>query len=249
MDANDKREPAATVIRNSIMESTIDDLEKARIGQVYRSRKNRVFRVSIEGETFVAKLFPPGQDEMALHEYSVLQGCVERGVRVPRPVKLLGRSILMEFVEGRTAAEVTDASPDAIEPTLLLVADWLSVFHKAHGLSLCRGDCVLHNFLMTSNGVLGIDFEEAHLGNPIEDLGQVIASFLSMRPAFTDGKMVLARRVVSEYMEGYGPDGNEAVPRAVSDALRHYAQFRPDGDLLNSWADKIGSRGLVSWQE
>jgi len=231
------------------LDSMIEALEHARVGEVFRSRKNRVFRVLIGGETLVAKVYPPGGEARALHEYSVLGACMEREVSVPRPVKHTGRILLIQYVEGETATECIDSSPARMEPTLLSVVDWLSGFHRAHGLRLCRGDCVLHNFLVTPEGVVGIDFEEAHEGRPLEDLGQVIASFLSMRPAFGAHKMSVARRAAADYLRRTGMDSVADVPLSVSDALRHYAKFRDDGDAMVAWADRIAREGLVSGEK
>lgn len=228
------------------MDSIVDALENARIGEVFRSRKNRVFRVLVAGEPLVAKVYPPGGDARAAHEYSVLQACVERDIAVPRPVKHSGRALLTEYVEGMTASESIDSSPARAEPTLLGVIEWLSEFHGAHRSRLCRGDSVLHNFLMSPEGVVGLDFEEAHEGRPLEDLGQVIASFLSMRPAFVPDKMSVVRRAAGEYLKRTGIDSGTEIPLAVSDALRHYAKFRDDGDTLIAWADRIARDGLVS---
>ncbi|MBN1677545.1 MAG: phosphotransferase [Candidatus Thermoplasmatota archaeon] len=231
------------------MDSTAEALEKARVGQVFRSRKNRVFKVIVNGETLVAKIFPSGSDDRATHEYSVLRACVERGVRVPHPVKHEGRALLMEYIEGSTTARIVDDAPLDAESTLLKVVQWLSGFHHANDLRLCRGDCVLHNFMMTAEGVIGIDFEEAHEGDPIEDVGQVMASYLSMRPAFADAKFVVAEHIVSQYMAGSVTDRSEEVPRAISDALRYYGRFREDGALLATWADRIERGGLGSGKE
>jgi len=245
----DKPRLAPTVEQDRTMDSFIEALENARAGEVFRSRKNRVFRVVIGGETLVAKVYPPGGDARASHEYSVLQACVERDVAVPRPVKHSGRALLMEYVEGMTATESIDSSPARPEPTILSVIEWLSEFHGAHGSQLCRGDGILHNFLMAPERVVGIDFEEAHEGHPLEDLGQVIASFLSMRPAFVPEKMSVARRAAGEYLKRTGIDSGAEIPLAVSDGLRHYAKFRDDGDTLTAWADRIVRDGLVSGEK
>jgi len=231
------------------MDSFIEALESARVGEVFRSRKNRVFRVVIGGETLVAKVYPLGGDELARHERSMLEGCVERGMMVPRPVRQSGRSLLMEYIEGTTAAQAIDSDPGDAQSILFQVVDWLSIFHRAHDFRLRRGDCVLHNFLLTSRGVAGVDFEEACDGDPLEDLGQVIASFLSMRPAFVASKMAVARRVAAEYLKMTGLDRGTEVPQAVSDALRHYAAFREDGDDMRTWADRIAREGLASGKE
>lgn len=227
------------------MDSSVESLEKARVGEVFRSRKNRVFKVVLGGEVLVAKVFPPDGIQRALHEHAILVACAERGVRVPRPVKLDGRVLLMEYIAGGTAAELIDSPGSDAELILSESVKWLSDFHRAHSGRLCRGDCVLHNFLMTPGGVVGIDFEEAHEGDPVEDLGQVIASYLSMRPMFLEGKFAVAGRIASRYAEQSGHDRAEEVPHAVSVALRHYGRFREDGDDLLAWADAIERRGLV----
>lgn len=227
------------------MDTTPEGLEKARVGEVFRSRKNRVFKVVIGGDTLVAKLFPLDGSERARAEHEVLQECVKRQVRVPSPVKLEGRVLIMGYVAGRTAAEAVDTPGSDAEQILLDVVDWLAGFHVVNSFRLCRGDCVLHNFLMTPEGVVGIDFEEAHEGDPTEDLGEVIASYLSMRPQFVEGKFATARRIASEYEARSGHGGNEEVPRAVANALRRYSVFREDGTLLRTWAERIEREGLT----
>ncbi len=227
------------------MDITLEDLEKARVGDVFRSRKNRVFKVVIGGDTLVAKVFPPDGSDRACSEHEILQACAERQIRVPRPVKLAGRALVMEYVAGRTASEALDAPGSDAEHVLRDVVDWLSGFHAADSSGMCRGDCVLHNFLMTSEGVVGIDFEEAHRGNPADDLGDVIASYLSMRPQFIEEKFAIAERVVSEYMSRSGRDGSGDIPLAVANSLRHYGAFRKDGALLREWADWIEREGLI----
>lgn len=239
----------ATVEQDHTMDSTIEALEKVRVGEVFRSRKNRVYRVTFDGQMLVAKVYPAGGEDRAAREYSILQKTGCRHVRVPRPVKCDGRALLMEYIESKTVTEIIDSSSSDAEPTLLRVIGWLSDFHHAHGLQLCRGDCVLHNFLVAEEGVVGIDFEEAHEGDPIEDLGQVIASYLSMRPAFLESKFLTAERIASEYMTRSGLGRDRDTPHAVSCALRHYAGFREDGDLLRKWADRIECTGLASRDE
>lgn len=236
---------ATTVDRNHDMDSYVEALEKARVGDVFRSRKNRVFKVVMGGDTLVAKVFPPDGGDRARSEYAILQACVERHVRVPRPVKLEDRILVMEYVAGRTAAEAIDFPGSDAERILLDVVDWLSGFHAANSYGACRGDCVLRNFLMTSEGVVGIDFEEAYEGNPADDLGEVIASYLSMRPQFVEGKFAIARRITSEHVHKSGRDSSGYVPLAVAKALRHYSAFRKDGALLREWADWIEREGLV----
>jgi len=231
------------------MDPTIEALEKARVGDVFRSRKNRVFKVALGGETLVAKVFPPDEVDRALHEHSVLRSCVDRGVRVPRPVKQDGLVILMEYVEGRSAAESIDSAPSDAEEILRGVLGWLTDFHRAHGFRVCRGDSVLHNFIISHEGVAGIDFEESHEGDTLEDAGQVIASYLGMRPSFVDAKLRIAGGAAHEYLARSGRGGDRDVASAVSSALRHYAKYRDDGPLLRTWADRIERTGLASGKE
>jgi hypothetical protein len=65
----------------------------------FLSRKNSVYLVRRDGERFILKVFA---SDRADHEYRVLQDAYDAGIPVPRPVKLMGRSILMQYIEGRT---------------------------------------------------------------------------------------------------------------------------------------------------
>jgi hypothetical protein len=69
---------------------------------------------------------------------------------------------------------------------------------------------------------------------------------MSMHPMFTDEKMRFCRAVVDSYFAATGEERSEDVGPAASRALRRYAPFREDGELLRQKADEIDSKGLWS---
>ncbi len=231
------------------------DMERQRVGEVFTSRKNRVFAVDIDGHRCVAKVFPQGAGDRASTEFSILGMCSRAGVTVPIPIWHREDVVLMDFVEGMSLAgsfdEIFEGRGGTIQagsPTSATIiaglADWLASFHTAFAFRMCRGDSILKNFKISEGKVCGFDFEEAHEGDPIEDLGQACAYVLSTRPEFTEGKFEFANRLADRYWSVARVDRSPELPDAVAAGLEHYAQFRADGSLLYDWAGRIRVRGM-----
>jgi tRNA A-37 threonylcarbamoyl transferase component Bud32 len=236
---------------------TQTDFEKLRVGEVFRSRKNRVFRVSYGGKTLIAKVYPSSNTDAAREEFEILQRCSDLGLRVPRPVELVGNTIVMTCVEGVNVSEAVDhlldestvAEPDSVHDLAEGLADWLALFHKAFEFKFCRGDTILRNFLLSKDGIHGIDFEEAHEGDPISDIGELCASILGMRPLFGLRNMEMTSSFVDKYWKSTGEDRSSDLPESVAKALEHYARFRDDGEVLRTWSRKIRSSGMRSLEK
>ncbi len=236
------------------------DFEKIRVGEVFRSRKNRVFRVMYNGRLQIAKVYPSARSDVASEEFLLLGKCRELGLRVPMPVELVGSTIVMTYLEGPNVADVADRflsdeansgakpemSPDQMADGL---ADWLASFHKAFGFSLCRGDTILRNFLQTEGKIYGLDFEETHNGDTIDDLGEICANVLGMRPLFGTPNARIALAIVSRYWTAIGKDRSAELPEAIASGLEHYAKFRDDGMLLEKRAQRFRKEGLGALQE
>lgn len=232
-------------------------IESLREGDPYPSRKNTVFRAAVDGRRLVAKVYAAERSHLAAKELSILQDCVRRGVRVPGPIGLRGRALLVELVEGANAAEQLDslweaylagdlAAAAAMTGLVDGVSGWLAGFHKAFGFKTVRGDAILKNFVLGVDGVVtGLDLEESMAGDPIDDIGQLCAFVISMYPAFTAARFALAGRFADRYwdLSGTGRARAEVGP-AVARALRHYSRFREDAAELVAWAERI-ERGEV----
>lgn len=230
------------------MARTVDELEKARVSETFKSRKNRVFTVSLDGQLYIAKVFDPGRREAAEKEFGLLTECHDKGVMVPAPFELVDRAIVMEFVRGRTAAEEFDATSARDGDLAKALADWLSSFHRAFGMHTVRGDTILRNFILSRDGMFGVDLEESGEDDPVTDLGQLCASVLSMDPLFSDRSFDFADILISRYAESTGRNIAAEVPPATARALRHYAPFRKDENDLLAWADRIERRKSIGEQ-
>lgn len=233
---------------------SLDDIESMRVGEIYPSRKNRVFRASLDGEIVIVKIHQENGVRVE-REFSVMDRAFKKGLSVPRPIALRDFGILMELVDGESAGSVFDSlwqetseSADLVmgrADFVRSVSNWLADFHRAFDFSLSRGDSVLKNFIVTRDGLTGIDFEEAVEGDPLNDLGQVCSYVLSTDPMFTDSKFQCAKDISSSYWRDAGMDRSGEISSKVAESLRYYSRFRRDGETLRRWASKIESGDLL----
>lgn len=227
---------------------SLDDLEEGRSGPFFLSKKNRVFRSVVDGRPYVVKVYRGEWRSRASVEFGVLEECSSKGVPVPTPLALLEGAIVMSPVDGPTAGDLFDTlivPPSRLTLTSELerladsLARWLSLFHAAFDFEMSRGDTILRNFIVTDHGSVGLDFEEAARGDFLPDLGQLCASALMTDPAFTDKKMAFVRRLADRYWACSGQRRAGELAGAVSSAIRHYSQYRPNGQQLLSFASRI----------
>jgi len=209
-----------------------------------RSRKNSVCIVETDEGRLVLKLFLTGR---ATKESRVLRRALLRRLRVPKIHAAVGNIILMEFIEG---PNVCDLMNDTLEGRYAVeLGKWFAQFHlafKRNGLTLVRSDSILRNFLEASNGTYGVDFEEAHVGDGLEDVGQICASILDTDPVFTPKKYELCRTLITAYQEETDSDLTD-VELHTANALRLAARFRPSRRrLLTKKASEIKRRRLLT---
>ncbi len=234
----------------------VHELIDKRVREPFFSRKNTVFLSVLDGRLVVVKIFANGASSLAAAEEIILKRCIEKGVVVPGLVGRSGDVLVLEFVEGETLADTLDgiwlverqsgeggsSRLDAIARSL---GAWLAAFHAAFDNNTRRGDAVARNFIMGSKGVTGIDFEEASDSDVVEDLGEICSSVMSMHPMFTDEKIRFCRAVADSYFAATGEERPEDVGQATSRALRRYAPYREDGELLRQKAAEIDKKGLL----
>ena len=241
------------------MPCNLHDLQKERIGDMFFSRKNSVFRSLCGEREVVVKVFTNDAADAALKEYSVLETCRAKNVAAPTPIELKEAVIVMEYVEGQTLAEFLDAARRGSEvrandyPQVQEVAEslgaWLADFHEAFDYTLSRGDAGIRNFIISCKGVVGIDFEESGDREVIGDLGEACASVLSMRPMFSHESEEFCRCMVETYASKAGPSRITRLNEAVACALERYAEYRDDGDEMVRKAIEIRKSGFLSDEE
>lgn len=227
---------------------TLRDLEDGMVGPYFHSKKNRVFRTILGGKEYIVKVFRGEWKERAKIEFRILSECREKRIRAPIPVSVVEDAVVMEPVTGTSVASMFDdlflnaSGPEPPAGQVVLasgLAEWLSGFHSAFGFELARGDTILKNFIMSPSGVVGLDFEEASRADTLSDLAQLCASAMMTDPPFTGLKVTFARNIAAKYWDLCGQDQSGELDGAISSAIRHYASFRANGNLLLEHASDI----------
>ncbi|HOP08926.1 MAG TPA: RIO1 family regulatory kinase/ATPase [Candidatus Methanofastidiosa archaeon] len=200
--------------------------------QDFFSRKNVASLVDIDGELYVSKKYVIGD---ATIEWDMLKKCFERGVRVPRPIKIDDGTILMEYVDGSPLSDRKCLSSDQCRG----IAEWLHEFHAALP-GMKRGDAMLRNFLEHEEKIYGIDFEEAGAGDQLEDVSMLCASILTESPIFEASKIMCARKIVGIYSMLSGTDVHDRCVDLIGRDL--FAIYR-------RWRDHRGrkDKNLLQW--
>ncbi|UCE90774.1 MAG: hypothetical protein JSV90_04895 [Methanobacteriota archaeon] len=233
----------------------LNDLERRRIGGNFFSRKNTVFKSVFLGRIVVVKAYGSGRSSLAKKEYSVLEECQASGVAAPAPVELRENTVLMEFVEGATLADLLDSlwldgavtvpeDKHKLESTASAVGEWLARFHEAFGGGTTRGDSNARNFLVCGDEVFGVDFEESSPADVLDDVGQVCSSVLSMHPMFTQEKFDFCCTLARTYFSATDSDRSDELGSATAKALRYYASYRSDAAAMLDMADSMDRTGL-----
>jgi tRNA A-37 threonylcarbamoyl transferase component Bud32 len=234
----------------------LTDFEGLRVGEVFRSRKNRVFRIAYDDTICVAKVYPWANSKVASDEFDLLSRCFELGLRVPEPLELVGNTIVMTYLDGVNVADAFEPPPhdEAAQEAAEKIpfdelseglADWLASFHKALDLKVRRGDTILRNFIQHRGKIYGVDFEESRKGDILLDLGELCANILGMRPLFSSRNTMLTRAIISSYWEAIGRDRSDDLPEAIALGLEHYAKYRKDRKVLETLAQSFRNEGLT----
>ncbi|MBN2151226.1 MAG: phosphotransferase [Candidatus Lokiarchaeota archaeon] len=164
-----------------------------------RSRKHATVEVSFvqcDGRVdpptrgaMVVKHFEDGEQDLLRREQAVLSHAAGAGIAVPAVVCVLDNFLVLERVEGRTLMdEVNDEALPIVyrKGVIAGLGEWLSKFHAAFAgspIARRRGDANLRNFIATqADAIVGLDFEEASLGDPQRDLHEIVDSILQSRP-------------------------------------------------------------------
>lgn len=209
------------------------------------SRKNQVHLLRTSGGDVVLKVFNNDRWE---REHSTLVLCRSKGVLVPKPLLSGEGYILMEYLEG---PDLRDLINDTLDPTYIrALAEWLAAFHLAtEDDSLVRSDAKLQNFILTGRGVAGLDFELAHPGDRVEDLGEICAHLLNTDPMFVREKYELCHEFLECYVQASGRS-TEGISGWTARAMEEAAHFRPhQRETLLREADKLRTSEVWPFDE
>ena len=189
------------------------------------SRRNRVWVVETDVRPVIVKRSLSGKAE---NEFKSLMMARERGLDVPFPLFRSGDYMVLEYVAGERC--------DALINHLFSVeaADklgfWFARFHQEFGDGSSQSimaDAELTNFQLCDGKVFGMDLEDSCVGEPMDDLGQLIASILGSEPVFTPIKFDLCMKLLESYEKESGMEAIESSRPFVSKHLRLAAATKP----------------------
>jgi tRNA A-37 threonylcarbamoyl transferase component Bud32 len=210
-----------------------------------RSKKNIVYHVILKPErqvevNFIVKAFVTGNYEM---EVRLLKQCAKANLKVPEIIDTRDGVLLLSFIDGELLVDIINRTYD----TKLIddVAQWYFDFHSFQ--KLLKGDPRLRNFIVGSDGLYGVDFEEATEGYWVVDLGGVAASLLDTDPINEQRKQAMVWQLLDSYLVLKGIDRTADIEqdylKVISNTLRQTAKWR-NSNILTDLANEIEKNGL-----
>lgn len=197
---------------------------EVRVLRRMRSKKNVVYLVGLDSIEIIAKVFrTDGLENELFH----LTACLEKEIRVPQPFGDVGRVLVMEYLHGNNVCDLINETPNIQIGTLL--AEWFAAFHSSFGtgrMTTVKSDAKLRNMIDVQGRVYGLDFEAAHRGDLIEDLGEICSQILNTDPAFIDRKY----QICDEFLRSYQSLNNvslSGIGRATAESMVNASRFRP----------------------
>ncbi len=189
------------------------------------SRKNRVWVVETDVRPVVLKQFLSGK---CADEFEALLRARKAEINVPYPFHTEDDYIVLEYLQGDSCETMINHlfSMDVAAG----IGRWLAQFHRAladDDALQTMSDAVLSNFIFHDNQVYGLDLEDSHPGEPLDDLGQMAASILSSEPMFNPVKFDLCRKMILSYELESGFSVVDRVIPFLAKHLRLGAVSRP----------------------
>jgi tRNA A-37 threonylcarbamoyl transferase component Bud32 len=231
--------------------STTEKYKPALLQKQFKSKKNTVGYVVLNGQARILKWYVPGLKKNMDTEYEILKkGSLELAMPLPLEKDTENYVLVMSYIVGENVCDLINDQRVPFEEKKQVIdqlADWLVKFHRLfkseEGFRI-RGDPSLRNFILSRGRIYGVDFEESRIGKPVEDIAGICGSILSTDPMFTDEKYQLCQQFLDTYRRSVAwPVEN--VNAEIAYALLERIQWRPkDEELLRKVAAKIRNKGL-----
>jgi len=231
--------------------STTEKYKPALLQKQFKSKKNTVGYVVLNGQARILKWYVPGLKKNMDAEYEILKkGSLELSMPLPLEKDTENYVLVMSYIVGENVCDLINDQRVPFEEkkqVIDLLAEWLVKFHalfKSEEGFRIRGDPSLRNFILSRGRIYGVDFEESRIGKPVEDVAGICGSILSTDPMFTDEKYQLCQQFLDTYRRSVTwPVKN--VNAEIAYALLERIQWRPkDEELLRKVAVKIRNKGL-----
>ncbi len=236
--------------KENVPPKLIKMFDEITIIQKYESKKNQAYEIKADEKKYILKLFSDQRKQYLQSEISVLS-CAKQDL-VPDLIEYDEKDsfLMLEKIPGNNLCDaLNDTSIDGNKKKklVILLAEWFATFHKDFSISGCttviRADSILRNFIVSDNGIIGVDFEEARQGNPWEDIGEICASILDTDPMFTEEKIGLVKTFLNVYETAVLWQCDEPISKYIAKSLICHSRFRNDSKAkkMKDFANTLNS--------
>ena len=225
--------------------------KKAVIQQTFKSKKNTVAYVTLDGKPRILKWFVPGFKRQMKNEYSILKkGSSKLNIPTVYEIDEENNVLTMNYIMGENLCDLIndeDTTFSEKQRLMIILAGWFNDFHnfyKKENEFQIHGDPSLRNFVLTDR-IWGVDLEESRSGKPVEDIAGICASILTTGPMFTKEKKQLCQLFLESYTK-LAPGRIKSANNEIAYALLEKIQWRPqDEEVLRQNSIKIRENGLL----
>ncbi len=189
------------------------------------SRVNRVWIIETDVRPVVVKRFLSGKCD---NEFEALLQAKLAGLDVPYALAKQGDYLVSEFIQGESCEVLLHKMFSSGAAVGLGV--WLAEFHErmsSSGETKVMGDATPSNFVMSNGRVFGFDLEDAHPGDPMDDVGKLAAAIIGNEPFFTPIKFDICMKMLKSYGDAVGTDVVDSSRKYVSKHLNLDAIRKP----------------------
>jgi len=184
------------------------------IKKKFKSRKNQVYLLEKKNypamtiNQIVVKKYP--SCERLEKEVSLLRMLHASGLTVPDIILVQENILFLDYINGVLFLDYLEICEKNFTPAqemlsvIVKLSNWLNDFYKLtkhhYGKAYSYGDLNARNFILTDDGIWGIDLEDASPLEPPEyDLAGLCANLLTYDPPFTPWKIALSRILYDQF--------------------------------------------------
>jgi len=166
------------------------------------SKRNNVYFK----ENFVFKEHK--NNEAAEQEAEFLKLLNNKAVAVPKVISVNGSTLCMEYIEGDPLPDfmLTRDNSTRCSEVAESISKWLESFYTAvdyQTTSEIRGDVNGRNFLVTADGIAGVDFEEHIFGRKETDFGRLLAYVATYSYDDTYVQRVMEEKLIKSFTKRF----------------------------------------------
>ncbi len=212
------------------------ELSNAKVIKIFKSKKNTVYLITLNGKQCVLKIYSQDSESRITNELNLLS--FSKGYYAKPEIlsfDLNQRFILMTYITGENICDLINDNTIPFEKKSEIIqrlAIWFFHFHKSHSQNcnyLIHGDANLRNFIYNEK-IVGLDFEETHIANPIEDIANICTSILTTDPQYTIEKKELQQHFIKSYKK-YSNLNMDRIENEIKKAISNVQKRREKKEI------------------